>query len=407
MKTRYLYKTLLTLAAPLLVAACSDNGDDIPDPVGEDFEGIVINVPTRSSANQVGLDTGEGTVNDLTIIAYRQGKDSKGNAYAPLVKEVSDISALSTDEYETVPMSLPAATYHIYVVANVSPDDWTENNDKTWADLSETDLQNLEIKTEPSFNPKNLPMSCNYLAMRKEKSTSEKWGDVFTGGNITIERRTPTNVYADLTFAVAKVNYSIVNGKAKYLTMADKDKNGTDISATRVQFLNYAKYSSLMTHKEEIDEATEIEESGNVGGSGAYYEWLDDTYSDSTGPSDADAFAASKKLTDLSKLTTWCFRGTAYVPERLFKTMDDTEMSTDNPTKIKFNFSNEFYSKKAEMEFGGEIKIPSSQTGTEDHTHNGIIRGVLYEIKAFTTEKDIYLQVRVRPWQYEKYTFIL
>lgn len=410
MNFRSLHKFLLALAAPLLLGACSDSNDDIPSPIEEDFEGIMINVPTRaaSSLTRGDLETGEGKVNNLTVIAYKV-KDAAGNEVTtttPSVKSVSTIPSLSADKYEQVPMPLAAGTYHIYVVANVTPeDDWSDKTTKSkWEDLTETELQALEINTEPSYDPENLPMTCNYLAIRKTPSTANTWGTCFEKGEVKIDSKKTTPIYADLTFAVAKVRYSIVNGKLPFLKMAtDED--------SRVKFLNYAKTSSLMTHKEEISEDDlSTEDEGAVGKSGSYYEWDDTKYSNSEGPKDEVAFAAGmKELADPANATTWCFRGTAYVPERLFEEVNEKvrEITTDNPTMIKFNFNNEDYSDKAKMKFGGVVKIPSSQTGTTDHEHNGIIRGVVYEVKAFTTEKEITLKVRVRPWAYEKYTWEL
>lgn len=409
MNFRSLHKFLLALAAPLLLGACSDSNDDIPSPIEEDFEGIMINVPTRaaSSLTRGDLETGEGKVNNLTVIAYKV-KDAAGNEVTPTtpsVKSVSTITSLTPD-YQQVPMPLAAGTYHIYVVANVTPeDDWSDKTTKSkWEDLTETELQALEINTEPSYDPENLPMTCNYLAIRKTPSTANTWGTCFEKGEVKIDSKKTTKIYADLTFAVAKVRYSIVNGKLPFLKMADNENS-------RVTFLNYAKTSSLMTHKEEISEDDlSTEDEGAVGQSGTYYEWDVTNYSNTDGPTDEAAFAANMvELADPAKATTWCFRGTAYVPERLFEEVNEKvrEITTDNPTMIKFNFNNEDYSDKAKMKFGGVVKIPSSQTGTTDHEHNGIIRGVVYEVKAFTTEKEITLKVRVRPWAYEKYTWEL
>ena len=406
MNFRSLHKFLLALAAPLLLGACSDSNDDIPSPIEEDFEGIMINVPTRAatSLTRGDLETGEGKVNNLTVIAYKV-KDAAGNEVTsptPSVKSVSTINALTPD-YQQVPMPLPAGTYHIYVVANVERKNWSNKTTKdAWEDLTEKELQALEINTAPSHDSENLPMTCNYLAIRKTPTTAIAWGECFENGEVKIDSKKTTKIYADLTFAVAKVRYSIVNGKLPFLKMAT-DEN------SRVKFLNYAKTSSLMTHKEEISE-DDLGDEGAVGKSGNYYEWTIKDYDNAKGPDDEDAFAANmKELADPANASTWCFRGTAYVPERLFEEVNEKvrEITTKNPTKIKFNFSEDVYSEKAEMEFGGEVVIPSSQTGTTNHTHKGIIRGVVYEVKAYTTEKEITLKVRVRPWAYEKYTWEL
>lgn len=440
MKTRFLYKTLLTLAAPFLAAACSSDGDDIPTPVEEDFEGIIINVSTPQTRTEEGeeetipdasaLEDGEATIKSLTVIAYQQEKDKNGNLPAPVVKNVTVSEVNPLDEnYKNIRMRLTPGTYHIYVVANVSPEDWTADNTKTWGDLSEDAIQHLEIKTEPTTladlktKKSGLPMSCNYLAMRKTPTVISStgtvtWGSFFKDSNdkatglVTIQKGKTTNVFADLTFAMAKVRYSVVNGKAKYLKLSNT-------AAERVKFLNYADHSSLMTHTESIaDEHLNTRPDGEgVGAGGKFYSLpADFTYDDEDasgnpkGPTDDEAF--NTKMDEISLATThkdfpptWCFRGTAYVPERLFGTGYD--LKGDNATKIKFVFNYDSYTEKAEMGFGGKVTIPSSQLGQQGHEHNGIIRGVVYDIKAFTTEKDIYLQVRVRPWAYEKYTFIL
>ncbi|MDE5975131.1 MAG: hypothetical protein K2G69_01135, partial [Muribaculaceae bacterium] len=272
-----IYKKLLLLAAPLMLAACSSDEADIPSIPDEEFEGIVINVPVNNPITTRGELTGqEGTVSNLTVIAYNQATDLPANTPNPTVKKV-DVSALTT-EYQQVPMPLKAGDYHIYVVGNVTGVDW-EN-------LSETQLQNKTIATEPLTSDSNLPMSCNYLAIRKTPSTSTTWGTPFENGLVKINPKKTTRVYADLTFAVAKVKYTVINGKAKFLTMATT-------AADRVQVANYATEASLMGH---IDGQTIISKlSANpakVGAKGQYYKFTG-TYVDKNddgtpkGPSDA------------------------------------------------------------------------------------------------------------------------
>lgn len=434
------------LAATFLLAACSADEPSAPEPIDSDFEGIVLNIsnPTASTtrANELASLIGnEGKVSSLTVIAFPESGD-------PIIREIANPPAL-THEYKQVPVRIPAEKYKIYVMANVNTGNLYFKNESasSSSDLesflsakisSEDDLKYLNLNLSPTAGFTNgIPMTCHHNTITASSTEN---------GRIVIEPKQTTTVYATLIFAVAKVNYTVYNGKLGMLKM--------DLDNEPVQVLNYETRVGLIDHindthypKEGIDidgsfKTTPVDVSAN----GTFYICDNTDYVETTGPDEADYTGWAEKakeagkdnyeIADHEKTDAWVYQGVAYVPENLFQDKEKVEAANlkdkdKTPTQITFtfkaadsmkdelgnlpsvaNYTNKYFT------FGGEDEIdnplnpnhPNTVGGEQtagSSTHHGVVRGVIYDVLIYTTRKDITLQVRVRPWAYAKYTWTL
>lgn len=370
MKSINIYGALL--AAPLMFAACSSDSNDVPAPV-EEFEGIVLNIPNPNLSTRA-IEDDEKAINSLVVLAYPSGNPSS----TPQVFDLEDITSLSTNAYTQVPVRLKNGTYHIYVLANLSSDKLSSNT--AWESLTESALQGATLSLNPAnISSGNLPMTCNYKAIRQTPTQGNTPGTVFTNGEVTITPKSTTHVYADLTYAVAKVRYTMLNGKTPGLSMNEE---------APIKVLNYATVESAMTYKEDLNVSSQLADATITNGN--YY-----ACPEYTGvPEDS----AVDNLDGDKGETSWAYQGIVYVPERLFQATD----TDDNKTKLHFIFNDNAYNEKSAFAFGGNTTVTGAQTGEASIVKNGIIRGTYYDIMAYTESKTVSIQVRVKPWGYFK-----
>lgn len=439
------------LAATFLFAACSADEPSEPDSVEPDFEGIVLNISrpytdTRADGT-ISITSDEGKISSLTILAFPQSGSDK----TPIVTHIGDNQTLSDETWTHVRVRLSHNnTYKIYVMANVNKDNLYKGSSKlTTGDfvtalkgLEEDDMEDLNISAAPfgalsststdangnevTTTLHTIPMSCNQSAVKWRV----KGGEMQTGGAITIKQKESTTVNATLIFAMAKVEYTFYNGKASFLKMADN-------AADRLKFDNYATRVGLIDHYSGTTPLSGTSETGvaSAGDNGTFYKATTTNYPDTpeknedgeitkkAGPTDAQIKADLVATNILPNNTdanhnAWIYHGTAYVPEYLFA----EGTAATSQTHLKFTFKPkpgsgatqtqvDAYSNKTYLSFGGNDIIdnplnPGSAAGGAA-THHGVIRGVIYDVLIYTTEKEIALKVRVKPWAYSRYDFEL
>lgn len=414
MKSTRIYKSLLALAAPMLFAACGNDADVVAPNTNDNFEGITLNIPntglnTRAGESTVAVSSTEAKINNLVVLAYKQVAET--TKPAPEVFEFSGAdftdAALSSDAYKMVRVPLAAGDYHIYVLANIGKDEASaynvkadDSNIRDWKALTEANMASAtlvksgaDVNIAPFVEGKALPMTCNYKAIRKTATSSSGMGTVFDNGLVTITAKQATSVWADLSICVAKVRYTILNNASSILKMD---------ATSPVSILNYDQSIGLMTPKAAANQI--IATAAKTLSGGGYFKCPEYT---SAAPTSVDNLAAledADKDEDGLPKADWAYQGIVYVPERLFTLADNT---VTNPTKIKFTFSESAYNEKGERELGANgTSVPSDWNGT-DGTYSGVVRGVFYDVVGFTTKKTIELQVRVRSWEYHKYTIDL
>lgn len=69
--------------------------------------------------------------------------------------------------------------------------------------------------------------------------------------------------------------------------------------------------------------------------------------------------------------------------------------NAENPTQMAFKFSDSQYDANA------------IQTIGKANGNKGVERGVYYDVLGILSSKDLQLMVKVKEWQYHKYTFDL
>jgi hypothetical protein len=321
MKPTNIIKSLVTLSAPLLLWGCSDDAfnHDTPLP-GEQFEGIMLSIPnvvapveaTRAVDDATfEASEAEAKINKLTILAYPINDTSKPTVIEYSDAQLDNVNPANT-QYKKIPVVLTKGSYHIYVLAKVDVNNINSGDYNDWEDISETTLSSANLtKMGPISASKipstGLPMSCNYTSL-----TTDGVSDTFANGVVNITSGMSTDVFAPLTFAVAKVRVTLLNEQNPSLTMGGaallNGANSVNLlkptwltDNTVPTFELTGAYKSLPTPTNEKGEAIEI----------------DPATVKVDGLTDLD-------LPDGKPTTTWAWQGVWYIPERLYKDLDST-----------------------------------------------------------------------------------
>lgn len=411
MKSTTIYKALLAFAAPLMLAACSSDEANEPKPIPaeEQFQGFVFNIPNPQVKTRA--DGEELRVNTMDILIYKQ---ESGEDNTPTVHSVTN-KDLSFTDYTQVRVPIADGTYHIYVIANVnfgnvvfsqSYDGWDKVPESKLADAYISNMKPMELIGSPAANQptavKSLPMTCNYLAIKYYDTTAQAIQKVGSDGNIVIGDKKTTHVYCDLTYAVAKVRYTVLNGKVKGLKLD---------SSNPVYIENYAQNVSLMDHLASTSSSVgDLADKQAINLNCKSYACPD--YNPTNGkilvqdPDDSSKKIETEAIPTLTTAVSGtpdeiAYQGVVYVPERLF-TSNEASASDFVSTKIHFNFNQTAYSEKAHYALGGPVTITDDMDGSSTASQNGVIRGVFYDILAYTNAKTVDFKVRVKAWEYHK-----
>ncbi|MDE5975144.1 MAG: hypothetical protein K2G69_01200 [Muribaculaceae bacterium] len=382
MKSTSIYKSLLALAAPCLLAACSSDANE-PTPIVEENEGIVLNIPTveltRTRATEGGTEVPsdtEATIKSLTVFAFPQNNKGTKAVYTMSSSELNSIN-IAKNGYKPVPVKLKAGQYHIYVVANLSYSQLTypamgSTAVSSFDDVTETGLQNASLNSTisaPGTIPSTgIPMSADYDVLKPSAN-----GSAFTNGLVEIKSGESTSVYADLTFCMAKLRFTMLNGNTPDIEMAEINP---------VQLVDYPTTIGLMKDVASLaagSNSLTISSSAKplsgklykypVTGNTADKDW---TVTDLTTDKPAD----SKQ---------WAWQGTWYIPEHIFASGKDAKKSS---LKIGFN-------------------IPTTDRTLEIGKDNKVERSNVYDVLGYIQKKEVVLEVRVKAWTYHKNVYDL
>lgn len=405
----YIKQSIFALSALGLLAACSSDANE-PSSVNEEVsEGIELIVPshffrTRADATIKDFTEDEAKINTLHVLAYNVNATTDADK-KPIVQDLSSaigtsVPAYMDPEYKSVPCRLPKGSYHIYLIANVEDGSLIKDNGTACAfkDLLETELQTSELRDMSMTQDEDLilkegnrtylPMSTYYDQLRPGKE-----GDPFENGVVEIKSAQKTTVYADLIFAVSKIRISIYNTKTQGLVLNDAVINNS-ITSGGISLGNISILEKAFNHNN--IEATSSVTTGEP--TGSYYN-LPSTWDLSKDPEDWSRVNVTSNGGTLlrnnamgSSTKAWMWQSIVYVPERLYgSTTQDADKSN-----ITIKFSNGTNS-------GAKIL-----TGTVDgDTNKGFERGKLYDVIGYVDAKTVTLMVRVKPWQYVKYTYDL
>ncbi|MDE6444717.1 MAG: hypothetical protein K2K64_09920 [Muribaculaceae bacterium] len=368
MKKLFIKSSILALAAPFLFASCSSDSNE-PTPDNNDFEGVVLSLPKLNTATRATTTSAEMGLESVAIIAYES--NTLNTPYRVVTLNETELNAVSTnsasDKYTKVPVALPAGkSYKIYVVANMTG--YTVDKGKTWTSMSETVLRDAKITGLTRVNAsslsgtdrKYLPMTCANEAIK----TSATGSGIGLNGTISVSSKSATDVYADLTYCLAKVRFTMLNSQVANLTLSS------------LSLSNYSEKTGLMVPETYgTTSSTKLED---LMTGGAYHEYVAPN-----SVTDTDLTGAASDQTK-----KWSWQNTWYVGENLYAT-DATK------TQLGVAFSNNFYDKT----------ITLGVKGTEYTA--GLERGKFYDIIGQITGGAMTFDVKVNDWVYHKITMDL
>ena len=318
---------LLSLAALLLLAACTDDADVYNTPASSEGnlcvyvpvtrEGDAITSSLSSSNPTYNASVEECQINDLHLYAFPVGGDGTF-----LSQELPSPAAsnMLDEKVASYQLKIKPGTYRVYVVANM--EDVLDVNSIT----TEDDLKKVVLYYKPMSKP-GMPVAKN-IPMIYEPETKAADGTT-TDGTITIKStdKNATIVAANLRFTCVKVclnlvydpNAAGVNDALKANGMIINDVKAEHLSPSTNLLWNgkFSNPSVSSTYAKGF--GSTLYDLASATGTGAYYsDWEEDLthLNDNnnniitvkgTGVANLDPVGAKQK---------WLFRATYYLPER-------------------------------------------------------------------------------------------
>ena len=309
---------LLSLAALLLLAACTDDADVYNTPASSEGnlcvyvpvtrEGDAITSSLSSSNPTYNASVEECQINDLHLYAFPVNREGTFLSQELLAPEANEMLNEQVARYQ---LQIKPGTYHVYVVANM------EDALKGTPINTENDLKNVVLSYAPMTKP-GMPVAGKIPMIYEPKEVDGTTTEV-------VINKTPKTVAANLRFTCVKVclnlvydpNAAGVNDALKANGIIVKDIKGERLSPSTKLLWNgkFSNPSVSSTYAEgfgstlyNLDSAT-----------GAYYsDWTEDlthlNVNDNniitvkgTGVANLDPVSAKQK---------WLFRATYYLPER-------------------------------------------------------------------------------------------
>lgn len=316
---------LLSLAALLLLAACTDDADVYNTPASSEGN-LCVYVPVTREGDEVtsSLDPSNPTynasvdeckINDLHLYAF----PVEGNGTF-LSQELPspEASNMLNENVASYQLKIKPGTYRVYVVANMK--DVLDVNSIT----TEGDLKKVVLGYTPELKP-GMPVA-NNIPMIYEPATKAADGTA-TDGTITINNtdKTPKTVAANLRFTCVKVCLNLIyNPDDPDMNNALKS-NGlqiTDIIGKRLSPQTSLLWDGKFTNPDVSSKyATGIEptlyDATAHTGNGAYYtSWTETPANANVNNKDIITVEGEGVANPVDKTKKWLFRATYYLPER-------------------------------------------------------------------------------------------
>ena len=315
---------LLSLAALLLLAACTDDADVYNTPASSEGnlcvyvpvtrEGDAITSSLSSSNPTYNASVEECQINDLHLYAFpvnREGTFLSQELPAPVANEMLN------EQVARYQLQIKPGTYHVYVVANM------EDALKGTTINTEDDLKGVVLSYQPMTKP-GMPVAKNIPMIYEPKAADGTTTEVVINNNTD---KTPKTVAANLRFTCVKVCLNLVyDPNAAGVSPALKT-NGmiiNDVKAERLspetKLLWNGKFSNPSVSSDYAKGfGSTLYDLASATGTGVYYsDWEEDfthlNVNDNniitvkgTGVANLDPVSAKQK---------WLFRATYYLPER-------------------------------------------------------------------------------------------
>ncbi len=316
---------LLSLAALLLLAACTDDADVYNTPASSEGN-LCVYVPVTREGDEVtsSLDPSNPTynasvdeckINDLHLYAFPVG--GKGTLLSQELPS-PEASNMLNENVASYQLKIKPGTYRVYVVANMN--DLLDVNSIT----TERDLKKVVLGYTPMSKP-GMPVA-NNIPMISEPDTKAADGST-TDGTITINNtdKTPQTVMANLRFTCVKVCLNLIYNPEDADMNAALKSNGlqiTDIMGKRLSPQTSLLWDGKFTNPDVSSEyATGIEsplyDATAHTGSGAYYtSWTETPANANVNNKDIITVEGEGVANPVDKTKKWLFRATYYLPER-------------------------------------------------------------------------------------------
>lgn len=316
---------LLSLAALLLLAACTDDADVYNTPASSEGN-LCVYVPVTREGDEVtsSLDPSNPTynasvdeckINDLHLYAF----PVEGNGTF-LSQELPspEASNMLNENVASYQLKIKPGTYRVYVVANMKDvlDDKTIN--------TEGDLKKVVLYYQP-VSKSGMPV-VNNIPMISEPATKAADGST-VDGTITINNtdKTPQTVMANLQFTCVKVCLNLIYNPEDADMHPALKSNGlqiTDIIGKRLSPQTSLLWDGKFTNPDVSSEyATGFEptlyDATAHTGSGAYYtSWTEIPANANVNNEDIITVAGEGVAKPADSKQKWLFRATYYLPER-------------------------------------------------------------------------------------------
>ena len=316
---------LLSVAALLLLAACTDDADVYNNPTASEGNLCVYVPVTRDASGVTGAlgssnptynaSVDECKINDLHLYAFPVGGNGTFLSQELPSPEASNMLNENVASYQ---LKIKPGTYRVYVVANMKDvlDGMSIN--------TEGDLKNVVLSYQPMSKP-GMPVA-NNIPMIYEPATKAVDGTP-TDGTVTISStdNTTKTIVANLRFTCVKVCLNLIyNPDDADMNLALKS-NGlqiTDVIGKRLSPQTNLLWDGKFSNPDVSSEyATGIEstlyDALNSTGEGSYYtSWTDEPANANVNNKDIIKVEGEGVAKPADSKQKWLFRATYYLPER-------------------------------------------------------------------------------------------
>lgn len=317
---------LLSVAALLLLAACTDDADVYNTPAPSEGN-LCVYVPVTREGDEVmsSLDPSnptynasveECTINDLHLYAFPVGGNGTFLSQELPSPEASNMLNEKVASYQ---LKIKPGTYRVYVVANMN-DVLDVNSITTEGDLKKVVLSYIPPTTKPG-----MPVATN-IPMIYEPETKAADGTA-TDGTITINNtdKTPKIVAANLRFTCVKVCLNLIYDP-NAAGVSPALKNGmiiNDVKAERLSpstnLLWDGNFSNPSVSSEYAKgfESTLYDNASTATGNGLYYsDWTETPANANVNDQNIISVKSVGTAKPVDTKQKWLFRATYYLPER-------------------------------------------------------------------------------------------
>lgn len=312
---------LLSLAALLLLAACTDDTDVYNTPASSEGN-LCVYVPVTREGDEVtsSLDPSNPTynasveeckINDLHLYAFPVNSEGTFLSQELLAPQANEMLNEKVARYQ---LQIKPGTYHVYVVANMED----VLKDKTIN--TEDDLKNVVL----SYNPNN-PMSTTGMPVAgKIPMIYEPKAADGTTTSDTIKKTdtTPQTVVANMRFTCVKVCLNLIYNPEDADMDAALKSNGlkiTDIIGKRLSPQTSLLWDTNPNVSDDYAKGFEptLYDATSHTGSGAYYtSWTETPANANVNNDDIIKVKGEGVAAPANQKEKWLFRATYYLPER-------------------------------------------------------------------------------------------